>query len=216
VHRLRNFKFVLVMVAGLLGCHEKIKAPSAAEQETAKVEAPVVEEEKPKAKDSRGQTCRDDRECTSYLRCIDGLCEEPPAMSGKVQIDTPRAIFQGPDGKELATFHLELAVAPYEQSRGLMYRRSMRPDWGMLFIYRRDEVLTFWMRNTLIPLDMVFLDASGTVQGVVRAEPLTETPRSVNKPGRYVLELNAGTAEKFGIAQGAQMKLEHVDPEYTP
>ncbi len=161
--------------------------------------------------------CHRDHHCDRYLRCIEGECAVPPAITGEVTESTPRATFNSPDGEELASFYLELAVSRQEQRRGLMYREEMRDDWGMLFIYPSDRELSFWMRNTLIELDMIFIDGEGVVVGIVeRAEPLTETPRSVDGLSRYVLEINGGLAGEVGIQAGSRMKLFDVDPTHQP
>lgn len=160
--------------------------------------------------------CDVDGDCESYYRCMDGYCTEPPAMTGQRDESTPKAEIL--DGDEsLATFYLELAVTQDEQATGLMYRPEMLPDWGMLFIYDDDQHLSFWMKNTLIELDMIFVDSSGEVVGVVeRAEPETTTQRSVGRPARYVLEVNGGLAEEYGIEAGTRMRLENVEQRYQP
>lgn len=163
-----------------------------------------------------GPECRSDSQCQGYLRCIDGGCAVPPAITGDVREDTPVARFVHPDGSEVS-FYLELAVRRSEQARGLMFREEMRDDWGMLFIYNRDQSLSFWMRNTLIELDMIFISSAGEVVGIVeRAEPLTETPRTVDAPARYVLEVNGGLASERGVVVGSKMSLEHVDEAHQP
>ncbi len=206
----------------LMGCHEN---PSRVAAPPDVVAVPVEQQPVPKKKstalapsdlqENLGESCFDDRECKLYLRCLDRACDKPPAMTGLKRLDTPVAVFAS-SGEEKARFHLELAVAPHEQTRGLMFRREMKDDWGMLFVYPQDEVLSFWMKNTYIPLDMVFIDGGGTVVGVVTAEPLTLNPRSVGKPSRYVLELNAGTAKRVGIEAGVVMRLENIDSELAP
>jgi uncharacterized protein len=84
----------------------------------------------------------------------------------------------------------------------------MDPGWGMIFLFEQDEDHSFWMRNTLIPLDMVFLTVDGQVAGVsANAEPLTEDGRACGHPSRYVLELVGGSAERFGIRAGTPYRL---------
>lgn len=161
-------------------------------------------------------SCEDDGDCPSYYRCIEAICSEPPAMTGQRDEDTPVAEFT--DGDEtIAQFYLELAVTEQQQRRGLMYRPRMRSEWGMLFVYERDQPLAFWMKNTYIELDMIFIDSRGEVVGVVqRAEPQTETRRSVGSPARYVLEVNGGLAAELGIEPGVEMRLENVDERHQP
>lgn len=109
------------------------------------------------------------------------------------------------------TFRVELAVTPQDQARGLMYRSSMRKDVGMLFIFRSDSVKQFYMKDTYIPLDMIFVDKEGIVVGVVhRATPHTTTTRSVGVPSRYVLELNGGLARRLGIDKGKKVDLSTI------
>jgi uncharacterized membrane protein (UPF0127 family) len=137
-------------------------------------------------------------------------------MTGVVRDDTPVAVFSK-DGTERARFRLELAITPPEKTRGLMYRRSMLDDWGMLFVYPKDGPRSFWMKNTLIPLDMVFIASSGEVVGVIEgAEPMTLSPRTVEPAARYVLELNAGIAAKSGVVPGVKMSLENASEDIRP
>ena len=99
---------------------------------------------------------------------------------------------------------VELAVSESERNRGLMHRTSLAADAGMLFVFPDDRPRTFWMQNTLIPLDIVFLDADGTVQNIERGLPGVERPGySSRRPARMVLELNAGWSEEHGLAPGA-------------
>ena len=115
--------------------------------------------------------------------------------------------FEGGDlaGKPLS---VELATKPAETARGLMYRRSMAPDQGMLFDLGGRKVQAFWMRNTCIPLDMFFVDDDGLIVGILEQVPvLNEDARSVDCPSRYVLEMNAGFARKHGIKPGQRLKL---------
>lgn len=103
------------------------------------------------------------------------------------------------------TFQVELAQTPVERQVGLMFRRQMDELVGMLFVFDAMSVHSFWMRNTYLPLDMLFIDDAGVVVGIVEnAEPLTESPRTVGKPSQYVLELNAGTCRRLGIRAGHQ------------
>lgn len=118
---------------------------------------------------------------------------------GELVIETPA----GPHH-----FTIELAATPGERSRGLMFRQHMQPDHGMLFDFQTEQPVAFWMKNTPLPLDMLFIDGKGVVlQIAADTEPYSETPIPSEQPIRAVLELNAGTAHKLGIAPGA--KVEH-------
>lgn len=154
--------------------------------------------------------CAVDAQCDKFLRCLDGVCAIPPAITGEVRADTPIATFTNGD-EVVGQFFLEIADDEEEQRRGLMYRTEMRENWGMIFPYEDDEIHQFWMKNTLIPLDMLFIGADGVVKGIVAdAEPLTVTGRTIHEPSRHVLELNAGTCAKLGIVAGSRMRLENA------
>ena len=106
-----------------------------------------------------------------------------------------------------ARFSVELADDAEERSRGLMFRESLPQSAGMLFVYPQPQHARFWMKNTLIPLDMVFADARGIVTRVhSQAIPGDLTPID-GGPGVYaVLEINAQLAERYGIAPGTVMR----------
>ena len=97
-----------------------------------------------------------------------------------------------------------------ERSVGLMYRKKrLSPDEGMLFMMDGDADHSFWMRNTLIPLDMVFIDRDGTVVGMLEdVAPKTDIGRSVGKPSRFVLELDGGWCRRFGLKPGDRVDFE--------
>ncbi|MEM9755105.1 MAG: DUF192 domain-containing protein [Pseudomonadota bacterium] len=106
-----------------------------------------------------------------------------------------------------ARFNVEVADDPDERAVGLMHRESMAQSAGMLFVYPVEEEVGFWMENTLIPLDMIFFDATGTVVKVhENAVPLDRTVIRSEFPTQYVLEINAGLAEQIGIAPGVELR----------
>ena len=103
-------------------------------------------------------------------------------------------------------FDVELAVTDEQQSRGLMFRHSLAPDAGMLFDYRFPQRITMWMRNTLIPLDMIFIGSDGRVINTVqRTIPHSEAIIASKGRARAVLEVNGGTVEHLGIKPGAMV-----------
>jgi uncharacterized protein len=117
-----------------------------------------------------------------------------------------------PDGRE--SFAVELADTGEERAQGLMFRESMDPGSGMLFVYESPRQAQFWMKNTLIPLDMIFADATGTVTRVhSNAIPGDLTPIDGGSGVALVLEINGGLAERLGIAPGAQMRHPSVAPD---
>jgi uncharacterized membrane protein (UPF0127 family) len=168
--------------------------------------------------DDVGEACETDTDCSGYLKCRDKACEVPPAMTGESDEETPVVTFHEGDGENpVAEFHVEMATTPEARRTGLMYRPSMEQDWGMLFVYPEEQPRSFWMKNTRIPLDMVFVDAEGTVVSIVEsAEPETLTPRRSEGPARFVLELNGGVAGESGIEPGQSMSVAHVPDKYRP
>ena len=116
------------------------------------------------------------------------------AASPNLEVDT---------GSGAHGFTVELARTEAEREKGLMYRRSMADTAGMLFDFGRDQMLLFWMKDTYIPLDMVFIDHGGRVVSIKRdAKPLDETLISSQVPAAGVLEVNAGVADRIGLKVG--------------
>jgi uncharacterized membrane protein (UPF0127 family) len=122
----------------------------------------------------------------------------------------PRVVIQTRGGKEVS-FEIEIADTPAKREMGLMYRRELADDHGMLFIFPNDSVLTFWMKNTPIALDMIFIGADRRIVGIVReAAPFTLDPRSVDAASRYVLEIKGGLAQKRGVEVGDRLRFQGV------
>ncbi len=112
-----------------------------------------------------------------------------------------------------ARFAVDVADDPAERAQGLMHVEQMPTMKGMLFVYDAPQTASFWMRNTLIPLDMIFARADGTVQNVhANAVPLDETPILGGDDIQYVLEINGGLAARLGIAPGAVLQHPSIDP----
>ena len=124
-----------------------------------------------------------------------------------------RVSLRGPNGGE-ARFRVELADSAAARAQGLMNRESLARSAGMLFVYPRAQSVGFWMKNTLIPLDMIFMDASGTVARVKHeAQPHDTRPVFGGDDVQTVLEINGGLARDIGIAPGWQMQHPAVDPD---
>ncbi|MBN2360400.1 MAG: DUF192 domain-containing protein [Deltaproteobacteria bacterium] len=127
------------------------------------------------------------------------------APCAEAQFVTPQVIFETPGGD--AVVNVEVARTVSEQSRGLMLRTELKPDAGMIFIYDRDADHSFWMKNTYLPLDMIFVGSDGVVVGAVEnAAPLTTTSRRIGKPSRHVVEVNAGFCRTHGIQAGTRVR----------
>jgi uncharacterized membrane protein (UPF0127 family) len=129
------------------------------------------------------------------------------AARGAVIFETPRGTW---------VVDAELARSPAERERGLMFRRDLPADQGMLFLFEEARVQRFWMHDTYVALDMIFLDDDRAVVGVVaNAAPLTDTPRGVDRPSRYVLEVVAGAAAAHAIGPGVRARFANV-PDVLP
>ena len=99
--------------------------------------------------------------------------------------------------------HVELATSPPQLEQGLMFRRTLAPDAGMLFDFKTPSPVSMWMKNTFIPLDMVFIDAGGRIINIAeRTVPQSLDPVAAAGPARAVLEVNGGTAARLGIKPG--------------
>lgn len=106
-----------------------------------------------------------------------------------------------------ARFSVEVADDPQERSVGLMRRESLPRSAGMLFVYERPQRAVFWMKDTLIPLDMIFMDEAGTVTHIhENARPRDLTGIDGGDSVRFVLEINGGLARRLGIAEGSQLR----------
>lgn len=104
-------------------------------------------------------------------------------------------------------FDVELALTPQQHQRGLMFRQKLGAEEGMLFDFGSVQPLSFWMANTLIPLDMLFIDADGTILRVhANAQPLSTRNIDSGSPARAVLEINGGAARLLGIKAGDKVR----------
>ncbi|PLR21904.1 hypothetical protein SGCZBJ_20250 [Caulobacter zeae] len=110
-------------------------------------------------------------------------------------------------GRGVVRFQVEIAATEAEQRKGLMLRKSLAPDRGMLFIYRKPQRAAFWMKNTLIPLDILYIGPDGKILSMVRnARPLDETPLPSGGPVLGVLEIAGGRAGQLGVLPGDRVR----------
>ncbi|MEY4578814.1 MAG: hypothetical protein RL701_3517 [Pseudomonadota bacterium] len=149
--------------------------------------------------------------CGAWLCMAAGACRttassEAQADSGRVVAPsavTPARVVLTPAGRDPVVVNVEVVDTPDMRQRGLMYRKQLAPDAGMLFLFDQQEQHTFWMHNTLIPLDMIFIKSDWTVLGIVEnATPLTDSKREVPGASQYVLEVNAGFSRRVGLQAG--------------
>ena len=99
-------------------------------------------------------------------------------------------------------FTVEVAATAEQQERGMMFRTSVAPDRGMIFPYEPAQEVGFWMKNTLIPLDIIYIRADGTIVRITKAEPMDLTPLPSGEPITAVLEIGGGRAAALGIREG--------------
>lgn len=138
--------------------------------------------------------------CSPQPAVVEGTV---PELDGVFNFDTLRIVN---DAGETHTFDVYLATDFEQQRRGLMYVRHMPETTGMLFIYDDESIRSMWMKNTYIPLDMVFARSDGSVTNVITdTVPRTLTSHVSSEPALYVLELNGGTARRLGIGTRSRL-----------
>lgn len=186
--------------------HPKPHAPSTLSQESLHQQYPDIHD---------GDTCTHDEGCDSPLRCMRGECRFPAAMTG-VEQDAD-GVIDIQTGTDTVRYRVEYAVTPYERRQGLMNRQHMQDGFGMLFVFESSQQQAFWMKNTLIPLDMIFITHDHRVDSIIHdATPHSLTPRKSEGAVPYVLELNAGEAKAWGIKAGDTVTItprgQHANP----
>ncbi|MCF6443581.1 DUF192 domain-containing protein [Nereida sp. MMG025] len=140
------------------------------------------------------------------LFCVIGFClalSSPAWAQADCREDT--VYLRGPWGQ--AQFSVEIADDDDERAQGLMHRQDLPRGAGMLFIYDRPQAVSFWMQNTLIPLDMIFVDAQGVVQKIHQDAVPMDTTGIFGGDGIFaVLEINAGLSALYGMDEGTQLR----------
>ena len=127
------------------------------------------------------------------------------SMAAELPTDAERLVIETRNGP--VAFSVELALTADDRASGLMNRQSMPADHGMLFRFDQTRQVLMWMKNTPLSLDMIFIDADGVVSRIAEdTTPFSETIIPSVAPVRYVLELNGGTAAKWGIAAGDKVR----------
>ena len=138
--------------------------------------------------------------CLISLSSIEAAAQSEKLLTLTIESDTKQKI---------ADFKVELADTPEKMSRGLMYRMSLPVDQGMLFVMGAPRIATFWMHNTYVPLDMIFIRLNGEIESIVTREDTLSQERTRSlKPVAYVLEINAGQSAVLGIKPGHFIRLE--------
>ena len=120
---------------------------------------------------------------------------------------TGQVAITGQDGRDLIVVNVEVAATNAKRELGLMFRRHLDEAAGMIFLFKQPQHLTFWMKNTLIPLDMIFADSDGRIVGIVEnAAPLSESIDAVDGDSQYVLEVNGGFCKRNGVIAGDRLR----------
>lgn len=128
------------------------------------------------------------------------------------EVKTEPTVFLEPAGGSEVRVRVEVARTPEERRLGLMHRQGLDKGSGMLFVFEEPEIQTFWMKNTLVSLDMIFIGADLVVVGVVeKTKPMSLAPCMVEEPSQFVLEVEAGFAERHGIGAGTTARFAGFD-----
>ena len=118
------------------------------------------------------------------------------------------------EGGRQLTFQVEVADTPAKRELGLQYRRDLAVDRGMIFLFPAESDHSFWMKNTPIPLDMIFISKDRKIVGIVeQAVPFSTESRSVPGPSQFVLEINGGLSKRYGIKAGDTVQFQGLSPE---
>lgn len=137
------------------------------------------------------------------------------AALGQADCDGQSVFLRKPDSapdNAIVRFSVEIADDAAERAQGLMNRESMAASSAMLFVYDAPQSVSFWMKNTLIPLDLLFIDAAGQVKAVhPMAKPLDTTPIPGGEAIQYVLEINGGLAGQLGLGPGSVLRHPSID-----
>lgn len=138
----------------------------------------------------------------SVLLFVGAAC----AASNQPQLDLPTESITIDSALGPQRFKVQLATDWPEQETGLMYRKQMPPNEGMLFDFHAPQMMSFWMKNTFIPLDIVFIRADGTISTIAaNAKPLSLKSIKSAEPVQAVLEINGGRAAALHIREGAKV-----------
>lgn len=129
------------------------------------------------------------------------------ADAALARMQTERVVIRSADGKTNNAFDVEIAATDQQKAVGLMFRTELADTRGMLFHYGDEQDITMWMRNTYIPLDMLFIGKDGTIRHIeAETEPLSETVISAGVDSAAVLEIAGGAARRLGIAVGDRIE----------
>ena len=122
----------------------------------------------------------------------------------------PKVTISTKEGRTVS-FAVEIADTPSKREMGLQYRRDLAADRGMIFLFPAESRQSFWMKNTPLPLDMIFINLDRKIVGIVeQTVPFSLDPRSGSAPSQYVLEINGGLSKRHGIKAGDTVRFDDI------
>jgi len=157
--------------------------------------------------------------CSSPHADPDTQSQRIPQASGTTTAEPEEPTTAGPSGlrtlvidasgRKEVELRVEIADNLFEQARGLMYRKELGEDRGMLFIYTEERELSYWMKNTRIPLSIAYIDSEGRIVDILDMKPLDDEPPHYvsSEPVQYALEVNQGFFERKGVEEGDHVEL---------
>lgn len=131
------------------------------------------------------------------------------SANGNLPIDATHLVVLTDEGER--SFTVEIADDPAERQQGLMFREHMEDDHGMLFVFGETQEVGFWMKDTPLALDLIFIGQDGRIRAIRRGEPLSPATISPGVPVRFVFEVKAGIAERLGIEDGDRVRHPAID-----
>ena len=146
-----------------------------------------------------------------FRRWLISLALFSVALSGVTACQAePKVLIATQNGRQVE-FVVEIADTPSKRAMGLQYRRDLAAHRGMLFLFPAESKQSFWMKNTPLPLDMIFINRERKIAGIIeQTVPFSLDSRSVNAPSQYVLEINGGLSKRHGINTGDSVRFENV------
>jgi uncharacterized membrane protein (UPF0127 family) len=144
--------------------------------------------------------------CTAQPGTIENEPVQNSQPAGRPQTGLEQVPLTITSANGVHRFTVDVAATAEQQEAGLMFVRSLAPDRGMIFPYDPPQPVAFWMHNTLIPLDMIFIRADRTIARIATAKPLDDTPVPAGEPVAAVLEIAGGRAAELGIRPGDKVQ----------
>lgn len=206
-------------LGGALACEKPPQEPSPTAPASAQVGTPPSPKERPTT--TRAPAASADS--TPAPSCLVPLPDAPPPQAQSVEScppdphgrpNMPLGRLRFPEAPQAPELRVELALEDSHRAHGLMFRPELTDKEGMLFSWKEEQPRSFWMRNTCLALDMLFLDERGVILGILeQVPPMNEAPRQIPCPAAHVLEVRAGWSRTYGVTPGQQVEI--ISP-YSP